>query len=437
MLYSRIKDSISRYRALYLLPLAVVCVVGIAALLLTPRSLTWPQWNVAKNISQTLKYKTFLDVRELNWYRDEGDWLRRNYLPYIDQPYEYPVLATALFTLPALPDDSVAGYHVRFRVMMIACALILIAFTLRHGLPQSRQKLVWLLLAPSVLYTSLNRFDIAVALTLQVSLVWLYQRHWRGAFIMLALAILLKWYAGLLLPFYLLVLFEHARTWQERKRGFAALLWCVALLVIGHSWPVVVGGSVLDMVNPYAIHFVRSPEVGSFAAAIVAPFGKFYLPAYPLDAGNVDTLTAVLVAVSTLLQLSGLIVLLLVLIYRRTPLADLRTFAHAALLVVGAFVFFNRLYSFQWIVWLAPIFILTLPTRAAVISFFMYDIISYLQSPILFGTFHYVPHFILFTILTVLRSGFLAYCLYPSLRWFFPRAGAGSRDTKLIAELSQ
>ncbi|MEW6610750.1 MAG: hypothetical protein AB1352_03975 [Patescibacteria group bacterium] len=400
------------------LPMAVVVLVGAVCIYHTPRSLTWPVATIP-TLSNTLKHRLYLEVREMNWYWNEGSWFRRGYLPYLQAPYEYPVLATALFTFPVLFSDNVVVYHVLFRIILTLSALLLLWCIIRRSIPSAHAHLAWLLVLPSALYATFNRFDIVVALAVQCSLYALYRRRWHAAFILLAIAILLKWYAGLLFPLYVFVLFDEARTREERRRGFAAMCLGLAFLVVGHVWPLLLNGDLLTMVNPYAIHFVRSPEIGSFMALFGAPFGKFYSPSYQLEPGNVDGLTAAIVTASSLLQWAGLVVLLWALVRRPRRLESLQALAHAAFICVGTFILFNRVYSFQWILWFVPFIILTLPTRATVVGVVLYDVISYIQFPLLYGLFGDAVMVAVFSAFTLVRSALLVVLLLPSFCWLF------------------
>ena len=397
-------------------PIIIFIVIGIIIVAFTPRSLTWPSYLTFTTLQSRLKYNMIFDVRELDYYREEGSWFRQNYIPYVDKPFEYPALATLFFTLPALMSESKVGYHVWFHIFTLFAGLALLV-AVKYSIPHERRALLFLLVTPSVLFYTFHRFDVVAALFLQLSLYLLYRQRWRWSFVLLAASVLVKWYAGVLFPIYLFALFDTAHTLEERRRGFTAVCISIGILALGHVWPVAFGGNILTMVNPYAIHFLRSPEVGSLMSVFAAPFGIFYAPAYQIEPGSLDGVTAIIVALSSLLQWAGLVMVMIVLPRRPRPLNNLPALAHAALIAVGCFIFFNRVYSFQWILWIIPLLILTLPSRATILYFIAFDVISYIQSPILYGSFDYLSHFIIFLLLTILRSILLGVILLPSFRW--------------------
>jgi len=94
---------------------------------------------------------------------------------------------------------------------------------------------------------------------------------------------LFKWYAGLLIPLYLVRTFDMVRNIGERRRAFGGLLLGVSIVLAGHLWLLPLGGSVLDAMNPYAIHFERPPEVGSLPAAVLALVSPAYRVFDPND----------------------------------------------------------------------------------------------------------------------------------------------------------
>lgn len=421
-----------RARALVvLLPLMCFLAVSAFALWSLPRSFAARTTTVAAfwDASRPFAARFLLDVRELNWYYEEGTWFRRGFLPYVEQPYEYPVLATALFTLPALFTPDPLMYHILFRIVAVVAGAWLMYATLRECQRTGHTYLAWLFLLPSVLYFTLNRFDVFPALALQLSLLFLFARRYRTAWAFLAVSFLFKWYAGLLTPLYLLFLFDHARDGVERRRAFSGILLFVGLLLVGHSWLLPLGGTVLDAVNPYAIHFVRPPEVGSLPAALLALISPAFQVFDPNDLPAGDPLVEGFAGLSTLLQLLG-ITFALVWVQRSSHSRDLAArlpFAHVAFFVIGCFVLFSRVYSQQWIVWLVPLFLFTQPRAKAVALFIALDIANYLQFPVMFGLLQDPFYFRLFTLLTLVRSLLLGVLIVMSVRAFVQRRGGKER----------
>ncbi|OGL85197.1 hypothetical protein A3B36_01260 [Candidatus Uhrbacteria bacterium RIFCSPLOWO2_01_FULL_55_36] len=412
------------------MPIICFIMIGMATVLATPLSMTLaprgivPLW---QDTPPSSLLRLLIDTREFKWYHEEGTWFLKGFLPYRDYPYEYPVLATALFTLPALFVSHPVFYQLLFRMMAVAAGAWLMYATLKECQRAGQARLMWLFLLPSVLYFTVNRFDVFPALALQLSLYVFIRGMHRRVWVWLAVSFLFKWYAGLLIPLYLVRTFDMVRNIGERRRAFGGLLLGVSIVLAGHLWLLPLGGSVLDAMNPYAIHFERPPEVGSLPAAVLALVSPAYRVFDPNDLPKGDLAVGVGALLSSILQLSGVaLVAVWARKFSRAMMATDTGFACAAFFVVGCFVLFSRVYSQQWIVWLAPLFIFTNPAPALVGLFVVFDLVNYIQFPILFGTLSGADYFSLFTWLTIVRSLLLGLLIFMMMRVLRGQGGVES-----------
>ena len=100
-------------------------------------------------------------------YADRGVWILTGQVPYRDIPIEYPQVPAVLFGLVTWTAKTIlpaswplpAGTAVLWSVLMMIVFLVA-SWQMFKLLPGGRKKYAWLMFLPSVIYFSLNRFDI-------------------------------------------------------------------------------------------------------------------------------------------------------------------------------------------------------------------------------------------------------------------------------------
>lgn len=347
------------------------------------------------------------DVHDRGVYQQRGRWLPSGRTPYLLEHSEYPQLATWAFALPYLfidhtvawaPDEPLPkgaaqrdqlladkdAYFDAFHVMMALGMLGLILFTalgLRTlGHPPG---LALLLLLPASVYFGFNRFD-AMPAAVATAGVWLQlsgRRRW--AALVLGLGAMTKWYPILLLP--LCASYNlHADRAAARRRGqdpgwvgplvSGALVpgliaggVCLALFAVTWFWD---GGGWEAVKYPYAHHGKRGANMSSVVAALTLPerWGWF-------DLSQREAVSKVF----TLLQFLPAALLALV------PVRDTRSLRWGLLTVVIGFVWFSKVHSPQWVLWIAPLaLLLGHEARRALVLLIVLDLLLYLQNPVLY-----------------------------------------------------
>jgi hypothetical protein len=261
----------------------------------------------------------------------DGRW------PYRDFFDEYPVGAQPLFLFVHwLPGSFVGAFRWTMALSGAASVFAMLAWLRRTIVGALVAGLAPLIVGP----VFLNTYDLFPALlTVLAIAAWLHDRE-RTTWILLALAIAVKVYAVVLLPF---ILFDTVR----RRR---AVMWIVGILALLHL-PFVVAG-------PGGVRFSywqqlrRGLESESLGAGVllvlhrVGVIGVTLRDEAPGSRDLVGTLPNVVAALSTVALVAAI-----VLLWRRYRGDRLVTAAAA----VTAFVTFDKVLSPQYVSWLVPL----------------------------------------------------------------------------------
>jgi hypothetical protein len=379
---------------------AVLAVLGVGALLWL--LLATHEWGLGTRADGSPRWKYLLeDEHDRDVYQQRGRWLPGHLAPYLEEHSEYPQLATLLLGVPYLffdshvpvgrsqtvqefrahPEDTAAYFdlhHVDMAVGLLAL-ILLTALVLRElGRPPA---LALLLFLPATAYYSFNRFDAWPSLLVVAALLCQLRGRTLAAALLLALGAMTKWYPILLLPLFLshnLYGRGDRRPWLARvpravlAPGLLAAAVCVGILSITWFWH---GGGLAAVKYVYGPKGQgdRVPNPGSIIFALTSPsmWGWFA----PSDQDW-------LARIATIAQFLPAVVMAFV------PLRSREALLAACLVVVLGFMQFGKVFSPQWIVWVAPLAILVgSERRAALLLLVAADVLTYVQTPLCFYEF--------------------------------------------------
>lgn len=303
----------------------------------------------------------FVDIWDLRTYYNNGKWFPMGAQPYVDVPSEYPQVATYLFGWVHRfgADQPRAGvarevYFRAFRMIMLLTAYAV--FLLLEYMRESRKWIPLLLFLPGPLYYIFNRFDILPAFFCLLALWFVKRRNWLGAAILLAVAAMTKWYALLLMPSLL------AYAWQADGKIPWKPALAFALTVAGIALPTFLAGGLDALLLPYTFHFNRASEPASLAGVLISALG-------PFSEKPVANIFLVLQILPSALSF----------------FFSVRSFERLTawwFLVVGGFVFFSRIYSPQWILWVLPMLLLLVEETFDIGLIVLYGVLAYIGFPL-------------------------------------------------------
>lgn len=260
-----------------------------------------------------------------------GQW------PYRDFFDEYPVGAQPLFlAVHWLPGTFVGAFRWTMALCGAASVFAMLAWLRRTVVGAVVAGLAPLIVGP----VFLNTYDLVPALLVTLAVAaWLQDRE-RTTWILLAVAIAVKIYAVVLVPFVLL----------DTSRRRRALEWMVGVLLVLHLPFAVMGPGGLRF--SYWLQIRRGLESESLGAGLLlvlhrlGAFGLTLKDEAPGSRDLVGTLPNVVAALSTLVLLAAVVWL-----WRRYRGDRLATAAAA----VTAFVTFDKVLSPQYLTWLVPL----------------------------------------------------------------------------------
>jgi len=261
----------------------------------------------------------------------DGHW------PYRDFFDEYPVGAQPLFLFVHwLPGSFVGAFRWTMAICGAASVATMLAVLRRTVVGALVAGLAPLVVGP----VFLNTYDLFPALLVTLAVAaWLRDRE-RTTWILLAVAIAVKVYAVVLVPFVLL----------ETRRRRRAIEWMVGVLVVLHLPFAIMGPGGLRF--SYWLQLRRGLESESLGAGVLLVLHRLGLVPVALrdeSPGSRDLVGTLPDAVAALSTLA--LVATIMLLWRRYRGNRLATAAAA----VTAFVTFDKVLSPQYLTWLVPL----------------------------------------------------------------------------------
>lgn len=289
-------------------------------------------------------------VNDLYVYRTYADLLSGGQLPYRDFGFEYPPLATFPIWLAGLPGRDEATYAVSFAVLMAGGALAGQWFAARlAGAGGQGRTVAWLLaLTPIVIGASVRtHFDVLpVAIALAGLLAFARERPDLG-FVLLAVGTMTKLFPALLAVAAVVWLFARGDRGAALRGAavFAAVVVAISLPLAGAGY-----------VDSFQFHLDRPVQIESTPATVLFALGDSEVTgtnlrpdrfkSNGLDGGHADLVERLFAAALVLTLLA-----IIALAARRPDVRHLVLCGFAALL---AFVALGKVFSPQYVIWLAP-----------------------------------------------------------------------------------
>ncbi len=332
--------------------------------------------------------------REANWWRQGIKPYYGSFFTFKDNswqvfipPVEYPQLALTYFTIPSFFANNFETYR---WLMFTSNALCLLSLLLGTRLllkinQQNQRRILWLIILPSFIFFTFNRYDILPTTITIWSLIFLLNKYYKLSFFTLTLAILTKVYPILLLPLYLLVA-------KNNQQKLSPLITITALTLFIPLISCATWTGIIPTLGPYLAHIFREPTVGSPLRAL------YHLGFYYPWVTNLIFL---------LIQLAIPLVIIYGLISKKRWVVNTNGIIILFNLIILLFILFNKFYSPQWILWFLPTIITVVPNYYLGNIIIPYDLLNYLLWPLL-GSFKiYIYKTLPYNSLTLIRTSLL------------------------------
>jgi hypothetical protein len=307
---------------------------------------------------------------------------------------EYPPLAIWFFYWPLYFTKNLFYYSQIISGQLLLIYSLTIYFFYKFSLlylPPVKKKIWLLLLLPSFIYFSLNRFDIFPVLFILLSFFALQYHRFKIAVGLFGVAILFKLYPILLLP----LVFTYIYKIGGKRVAFYSSLLIVILLgfvytVYGYiyGWPAIW--------QPFFIYLARTDFYGSWLWAYSQIIGS-----------SVYSITLWVKAVA----IFGFIFFYSWWFYYFLKNKNIQIFQlfSAAAIVLIWYHLFTSFYSPQWWLWYLPLLVLFIRRSYDVVMLVIYDLLNYIQFPLLFNI---NPESQMMVVVVMIRTLLLVYIGY-------------------------
>jgi hypothetical protein len=306
---------------------------------------------------------------DINLYKMLSDRILAGQTPYVDFQLEYPPLALIFFAIPGLISSITGNFDIPYRLLMmlfdIGC-LILIGkiakrLTPSHGKTVVFAQISYLIFSAISFQVLYDRFDIAVAFLILLSIYLAIAGNWLWAYVVVILGAFTKLFPIILLP--LVAIYQYRRSRMAdiiRDLGIALvtgiILLIVSIAIFGDWW-----GYMLDYHGKRGIQieslYSSIAMLANFAgvqAAVGHEYGAFQIS---------NPFTGFMTKVSMILM--GCSILAVYCIFARDTKRSARDNGHfiiASMLALISFALFNKVLSPQFFLWLFPLAAIVLAT---------------------------------------------------------------------------
>ncbi|GCF09024.1 glycosyltransferase family 87 protein [Dictyobacter arantiisoli] len=269
--------------------------------------------------------------------------------PFHLLPYEYPMLTLVPFSLSLLVPQT--WFQVAF-----ACLMLAIVASLYYVLLRWRSRTAAVTLACYLVLgcygTVAGRFDMIPASLTLISVIFADHKRWKWAFVLLALAVLYKFYpVVLLLPFLIAQQQDTQLSWRAWKRWLPPILFVfVCAVVMSISLALNVEGTI----SPFSYFGTRPIQVESLPASIlwIADHVLVKPIRYVYTYGSINILgsgASLISSMFSVLELLGVLFTLWLLWRRKLDLAT------ASLLMLLVVMVTGKIFSPQYLIWILPL----------------------------------------------------------------------------------
>ncbi|MBV9256952.1 MAG: DUF2029 domain-containing protein [Ktedonobacteraceae bacterium] len=264
-------------------------------------------------------------------------------------PHEYPLLTLVPFLLVVFAPQH--WYQVAFAILMILLAAGMY-FLLAHFKSRKAAIVGAALLVIGGWATVAERFDLVPSLLTLVAVILAERKRWTWAFVLLALAFLMKFYPViLLLPFLLAQQMDVRVRWNAWRRwqplaAFVGL--CILVMTISFLL------SVEGTIAPLSYFQTRPLQVESFGSSLIwlSTFVAYHPMTFEFTYGSLNVVHVYSTLVSrseTILEIVGLLYVAWLQWRRKIDLAV------ASLLTLLIVIVTGKIFSPQYLIWIVPL----------------------------------------------------------------------------------
>lgn len=264
-------------------------------------------------------------------------------------PYEYPMLTLVPFSLSLLVPANL--FQIAFAFWMLVVATLIYLVLLRW---RSRRAAIAyaVLLIIGGWGTVAGRFDIIPSALTLLSVILGMKKRWNWAFVLLALAVLYKFYpVVLLMPFLIAQQKDSTLPWKSWQRLWPLMLFVVACMVVMFVSLLL---SVEGTIYPFSYFGTRPVQVESLPASIlwIMSLVLRHPAVYKYTFGSLNIFASGSSVISLLATLTEIVGILYTFWLQWRGKIDLATVSLLTFLIV---IVTGKVFSPQYLIWVIPL----------------------------------------------------------------------------------
>jgi len=327
-------------------------------------------------------FHSFIDLFDFGYYLEHGMMVLQGQIPYVDFSFDYPPLALIpifIAMIPALLTNNIFAFVGTFQLLMIICDILISVCIYLIGLKIYDEKKAFLAAAIysaafSTAYFVLTKYDAFPTCLLMVAVLFaIYGMNTKG-YIADTAGFLAKLYPLIALPF--LVAFNAKKTSLKQELLLAVKIFVPVSLVVLIPFILLKPAIVLQYISASLVRtdvYVNTPTYTVYTVL----HGVLALE-----------VSSALISNLMYCVLGIVLLLLLVLAFRRDQFGPV-TLLKFVLLAVFSVVFCMKYHSPQYFLWFTPfICLLIADNMHKIVLFFIVQILTYIEFPLMFGTYY-------------------------------------------------
>lgn len=274
-------------------------------------------------------------------------------IPYSDYNIEYPPGAFILFTIPILFAKSIVGYQIAFASMVSVFILLggYLLYKKENSNPLFLFSIFLFFCRPQHI---LQRFDIIVGVLIILSVIAFIKNKNYISFSALGVATAIKFFPIIILPFYL----AKTSFLKTRIKNMAIFSLVIVLIVSPFMFKLYMTNKLDGLTYFWNYHKSRGIQVESTwssLAILLSPSRENLKSNLSFGAWNIESsLTPVFTKLAFyILSLTLIFYLFTVNLIKSIDRKDMHIICF---IVIGSFIFLNKVFSPQFVLWLVPIF---------------------------------------------------------------------------------
>lgn len=317
-------------------------------------------------------FHSFVDLFDINYYFNYSLSIFQGQLPYLDFSVDYPQIALLYFTLPmlfAILTNTGANFIIAHQIIMtlldVATSIIVYLIVL-NIFDNKKAFIAGIIYATSFssAYFVLTKYDSLPVFLLMLSVFLFINQKNICSYLTSSIGFFTKWFAGFTIPFFLI--YDIDKKTPNLLRNLIPSIIFVILITL----PLLI----LNF-NGYL-----NTITGHMSRVSLAHSLPFLLDNIAYHIFNQDFFSPI----ST--YLSFALILLFIIAYNFLKEKNHTNLIFFIFSTVFVFVFFNKVFSPQYAMWIVPFLALFLiNSYKEIILFYLFQIVMYLEFPLLFN----------------------------------------------------